>query len=284
MSGTALTSAERSRYLRVLGVPPRAPSLEALSELTAAHLTRVPFENVSKLYRARHAGFRGIPGLSEYLEDIERNALGGTCYSNNYYLHRLLGSLGYDVALCGADMSSPDVHLANIVRIEGREYIVDGGYGAPFLEPMPRDLDRDYEITLGRERYVLRPRDAAGRSPLELHREGKRDHGYLLKPEPRSIDEFAAIVADSYAPTATFMNALAIVRFRPGRSLVLHNLTLIESEGEHVRKERIASAAALQAVVERRFGIPAGITRVAIDGLVMTHDPWGDSSPTAGAS
>src|SRR5512143_789806 len=92
-------------YLRLLGLRPRVPSLEALTELTGAHLVRVPFENVSKLY----------------------------------YLYRLLENLGYRVRLCGADMSRPDVHLVIVVTVEGHEYVVDGGYGAPFLAPLPRD-------------------------------------------------------------------------------------------------------------------------------------------------
>jgi len=37
-------------YLTILGVVRREPSLEALRELLAAHLTRIPFENISKLY------------------------------------------------------------------------------------------------------------------------------------------------------------------------------------------------------------------------------------------
>jgi arylamine N-acetyltransferase len=275
MLETSLSPGSISRYLRVLDIPRREPGLEALAELTAAHLTRVPFENVSKLYRDRRSGFRGIPDLSGYLDDIERNGLGGTCYSNNYHLYRLLESLGYDVALCGADMSNPDVHLANIVRLGGREFVVDGGYGAPFLAPLPRDLEHDHEIALGGERYVLRPRDAEGRSRLELHRNGRHAHGYLLKPSPRRIEEFAGVIAGSYAPEATFMNALAVVRFSPGRSTVLHNLTLIESEGARVRHQRIASPAELPAVVEERFGIPAAITRVAMEGLELTDDPWG---------
>ena len=275
MTKAAMSPESAARYLELLGIPRRAPGLAALTELTSAHLTRVPFENVSKLYRDHRSGFRGIPELAEYLDGIGRHALGGTCYSNNYYLYRLLESLGYDVALCGADMTNPDVHVAVLVRLEGREYIVDGGYGAPFLAPLPRDLAHDFECVLGHDRYVLRPRDPAGRSRLELHREGRHVHGYLFKPEPRRIEEFAEVVAGSYASSATFMNALVIVRFWPGRSRTLHNLTLIESEGMQVRTERIATPAELPAVVERQFGIPEAITRVALEGIELSKDPWG---------
>jgi arylamine N-acetyltransferase len=275
MPEAALSPAECSRYLQVLGVARREPSLAALAELTMAHVTRVPFENVSKLLRRRRSGFRGIPDLACFLDDVERFHLGGTCYSNNHHLHRLLAGLGYDVALCGADMTRPDVHIASLVRLEGREYLVDAGYGAPFLAPMPRDLDHDHEIALGSERYVLKPRDDAGRSRLELHRNGNRTHGYLLKPAPRRIEEFERVIEDSFAPSATFMNALVVARFFPGRSLVLRNLSLIESEGAASRVRRLPAASDLPDAVEEHFGIPGGITREALGGLSLSEDPWG---------
>jgi hypothetical protein len=68
---------------------------------------------------------------------------------------------------------------------------VDVGYAAPFLVPLPLDLAHDQDIVWGRERYVLKPRDAAGRPRLELHRDGGLRHGYLVNPAPRRIEEFA---------------------------------------------------------------------------------------------
>lgn len=271
----ALPGAIVERYLRLLGAPRREPGFAALAELVSAQLRRVPFENVSKLLRFRRAGFRGIPPIEEHLGDIERYALGGTCYANNFHFHRLLASLGYDVTLCGADMSRPDVHLVNLVRVEGREYLVDGGYGAPFLEPLPRDLPHDHEIALGRERYVLKPRGGDGRSRIELYRAGQHRHGYDVNPAPRRIEEFAGVVEDSFAPSATFLNRVAFARFFPGRTLVLQNLNLLEFEGPGTREERLPDEGALPETLERRFGVPRAIAREALEGLVVPRDPWG---------
>ena len=262
-----------ARYLRILGVPPRPPGRDALFELVSAHLQRVPFENVSKLLRMKRSGLRGISDLDDFLDGIERFHLGGTCYANNHYLHRLLVALGYDADLCGADMSEPDVHLVVLVRLDGREFLVDGGYGAPFLEPLPRDLSHDLEIVLGRERYVLKPRDGQGRSRLDLYRDGELRHGYLAKPGPRRIEEFAGVVAASFRPDATFLNQVTFMRFRPGRALVLQNRTLLTFEGASVRAERIAPAE-LPEVIERRFEVPATVTREALDGLEVPDGPW----------
>jgi N-hydroxyarylamine O-acetyltransferase len=262
------------RYLDLLRLSPTPPSLESLKALTSAHLTRIPFENISKLYRRKHFGLTGLPALEMYLDGIERYHFGGTCYANNYFLFQLLLTLGYQVRLCGADMSAPDVHLAIIATIDGREYLVDVGYAAPFFEPIPRNLPHDYEVALGRERFVLRPQDPLDNSRLNMYREGRLDHGYLLKPQPRTIDDFNGVICESMKPEATFMNAVLLVRQWPGRSVVIHNLTLIESEGAHYSKRQLASRDELIAEIQRRFEIPADIVREALSELPQLKSVW----------
>jgi arylamine N-acetyltransferase len=259
------------RYLRLLGITRRRPSLEALRELTRAHLTRVPFENVSKLYVRRQPELQGLPSLERFLDGIERHRLGGTCYANNFHLNRLLEHLDYRVSLCGADMSAPDVHMVNLVSLDGTQYLVDGGYAAPFLEPMRLDLTRDHEIPWGRDRYVLKPRDSNGRSRVEHHRDGHLRHSYLVNPLPRRIGEFAGVIADSFRADATFMNALLVVRFSGVRSLTLRNLTLTEADAASWRSREVGRQE-LPLVIEQEFGIPRAIASEALDGVELTQN------------
>lgn len=258
-----------ARYLGILGVPHREPGLAALAELTSAHLRRIPFENVSKLYHRREAGMR-LPDLARFLDGIERHHLGGTCYSNNFHFHELLARLGYRVSLCGADMSAPDVHVVNTVDLAGRQYLVDVGYAAPFLSPLPLDLERDHEVHWGSDRYVLKPRDSAGRSRLELFRDGRLRHAYQVNPKPRRIQEFESVIAASFEESATFMNALVLARFFRARSVTLRNLTLSQSRESGSGAHRTLGRDAVPAAVERYFGIPAPITRQALEGIALT--------------
>jgi hypothetical protein len=152
---------------------------------------------------------------------------------------------------------------------------VDAGYGAPFLAPVPLDLERDHEIALGADRFVLKPPDGEGRSTIELHRDGKHVHGYRMNPEPRRIEEFAESLAASFAPEATFMNAVLVARFSPGRGLLLHNRNVIESTGTSSHVTPIADQANVPEVAEERFGIPAGIVREAMAGMELKGGPWG---------
>lgn len=259
------------RYLRLLGITRRRPSLEALRELTLAHLTRVPFENISKLYLRNQPERHGLPALERFLDGIERHRLGGTCYANNFHLNQLLEHMGYRVSLCGADMSAPDVHMVNVVSVDGSPYLVDGGYAAPFLEPMPLDLAQDQEVPWGRDRYVLKPRDSDGRSRMEHHRDGRLRHGYLVNPAPRRIGEFAGVIADSFRAEATFMNALLVVRFSGTRSLTLRNLTLTEASAASWRSREVGRPE-LPLVMEQEFGIPRAIGSQALDGVDLTQN------------
>lgn len=274
MSEDYLPKSGFDRYLRILGISRPFPSFNALAELVAAHLTRVPFENISKLYYRKYANLQTLPDLNKYLDGIERYHFGGTCYANNYYLFLLLKHLGYDIKLCGADMANPDVHMVSIVRVEGREYLVDVGYAAPFIKPVPRDHHDDYEMILGHDRYVLKPQDSQGRSRIELYRDGSYKHGYVVKPMPRQIEHFSDVIAHSFTRQATFMNALLLVRFFPDRSIVIHNLTIIKSEGVNQQIYQLADRRELVKAIEEYFEIPSELAADAISELGDLRDAW----------
>ena len=163
ISHPAMTSDLLRRYLNILGVKRRKPSTHALYELVQAQMMKVPFENVSKLYYKKRHNHQGLLNLEFFLDGIERFHFGGTCYSNNYHFYQLLANLGYEINLCGAAMLHPDVHLVSVVSVEQREYLVDVGYAAPFLSPLPRDLTTDHLIVLGRDQYVLKPQGVLSR-------------------------------------------------------------------------------------------------------------------------
>jgi len=260
------------RYLEILGATPEPPSLRALTALVEAQLRRIPFENVSKLFLRRREGADTMPTPDRYLDGIERFHLGGTCYPTNGYFNLLLRYLDYDARLCGADMSQPDVHIVNMVRLENREFLVDVGYAAPFLAPLPRDLQTEHVVSWGDERYVLEPRDAAGRSQLHHEHRGRRIHGYLAKPHPRSLAFFDGVIRDSYGDAATFMNAVVLVRFWPGRSVRIHNLELVESTPDEARVTALADREELVEAIREHFGIPGAIVRGALEGLGDLRD------------
>jgi len=269
-----LSDDDTARYLKILGVARVEPGFAPLRDLVTAHLIRIPFENISKLHYHKNMGLVTLPDIRLYLEGIEKNHFGGTCYSNNYYFHLLLRKLGYKAKLCAADMKTPGVHAVNIVTIDDHEYLVDTGYAAPFLRPIPRDLETDYEITSGRDRYVFKPQDANGCSRLELYRDGVLHHGYLAKPAPRKIEDFKEVIAASFSANATFLNSVLLARFYLHRSVVIHNLSVIESDRYKSIVRALADRAELVSAIEQHFGMPRKIIREAVNGVGTMQDAW----------
>jgi arylamine N-acetyltransferase len=189
-------------------------------------------------------------------------------------LWSLLRHLGFDALLCGADMvSGPDVHIVILARVDDHDYWVDAGYAAPFFEPLRADLQRDQTLRHGRDHYVLRGRDADGRSRLDHFRNGERIHGYLAKPIPRSPGHFQGVIHASYADSATFMNALAVMRYHDdGSSVAVYNDRLIRSTADACSVTRLPDREAIVHAVEGHCGIPADIVREATSGLVELWD------------
>ena len=257
------------RYLSILGVGREPPTLDNLRRLVRAQIIRVPFENISKLFLKKTADASYIPSLEDHLDGIERFNFGGTCYANNPHFAALLRHLGYEVDLCGADMSNPDVHLVSFVHLEGREYLVDVGYAAPFYQPLARDTDTKLEIAFGRHRYVLHPQDDLKRSRMEHIRDGELIHGYLAKPEPREIDHFDEIIRDSYSDQSTFMNVVVIERFFADRSIRIHNLTLTESNRTGATTTRLDDKEELARAIVTSCGFPSEMVREAIADVAL---------------
>jgi arylamine N-acetyltransferase len=263
------------RYLKLLNLQYEKPGIEYLEKIVRAVMLKVPFENISKLYYLKKYGLVGIPVLTQYLNGIEQHHFGGTCYSNNYYLNGLLVSLGFDAVLCGADMQMPDVHIVNRVKIEGREFIVDAGYAAPFLIPLPADLKTNFEILSGNDKYILHPKDSAGRMKMELFREGILTHGYIMKPEPRTIDNFNKAIKNSFSKDAIFMNSLLAVHFKEDNTIIISNKNIIEMSKQSIIKKPIKDFEELLNEIERIFKIPTSISRIALKNITMHKDAWG---------
>jgi arylamine N-acetyltransferase len=272
------SSAAFDRYLAILGIGRSEPSWQSLTELTSAHLIRIPFENASKIYRARIQGIRNMPSLGEHLDGIERSNFGGTCFTNNYYFHLLLVYLGYEVKLCGADIlekgAPPDGHMANVVTIGGNEAIVDIGFGAPFLHPIPRDSTTDITLQSGSLRYVLKSKDNEGHSRLEIYRNGQLLLGYILKPVARKLDDFADVIARSYADSAPLLSNLLIVRFFAQGAVRLRNNAITEVHGYESRTRKLTAKDEIKTAIVNYFGMPANITGAVIDLLSGLKTFW----------
>ena len=99
-------------------------------------------------------------------------------------------------------------------------------------------------------------------------------HGYLANPAPRTIEDFSKVIAASFSADATFLNSVLLVRFYPGRSVLIHNLTLVESESDKSTVHALPDRDELIAAIEQRFGMPREIVSEAVGQLGNLQDAW----------
>ena len=262
------------RFINILGLKSRLPSMEALSELLVSHFSVIPFENVSKLFYKATLNQDQLPSFEQYLTGIERFNFGGTCYSNNYYLFKLLAYLGYQVQLNSADMKKPGVHMVIRVSLGNRDYLVDVGYAAPFIQPVPLYLKEDFSLVSGRNHYLFKPMDALGRTKLLMLRNGTVKHGYSINPEARNIGDFEQVIPESFRPDSTFFNSLLVTKYISGHFSTLHNLEYSEAKGAESKIFPLQDLHELSRFMELKFRIPSEITCKVLPELDLSGDAW----------
>jgi N-hydroxyarylamine O-acetyltransferase len=246
-------TADFQRYLRLLGIEGRPSGLSGLRAIVQAHLSRVPFENVSKLLLYNRERAARETTLSEFLDGIEFSDLGGTCYTSNPFLAELLRELGYDADLLGADMSKPNVHTCIRVRIDGLTYHVDVGFAAPFREPIR--LDRlPVRIEEGGNHYVFEE-DGDGFFMSMFTGEDFRV-GYVAHDPPRPREFFDPAVMMSFTLSSTFMRCLRINRVWAGYSLDLIDAKLCRHEAGRTAVTELKNMAELKAALRDQLGMP----------------------------
>lgn len=242
------------RYLRLLGGHTERPSVIALNALVKAHITRVPFENVSKLllFGREHQG--RMATVEEFLDGMEHHDLGGTCYSCNPFFTDLLQHLGYKAELRSADMNTPHVHSSVRVFLQGREYHVDVGNAAPFTCAVPLD-ELPFKFSRGQMTWIF-DRAEDGRVRCTVLSRGERVHGYLVNEQKQSFEFFRDIIIDSFQPGRTFMSLLRLVRIFPEHTVELKDRTLRVHRGSQTVERTIGDMNDLRQVVDTEFLMP----------------------------
>ncbi|KAM5356911.1 hypothetical protein ACJ41O_003557 [Fusarium nematophilum] len=152
MSALPIYSPEQlSAYLDRIRLPTSkhaSDPLVLLAQLVRRQLAYVPFETLSL-----HYSVDKIVSLDadDLYDKIVRNHRGGYCLENNTFFGTILRSLGFHVigVICRITMATRGVfdgswramsHMANVVTLQGKRYLVDVGYGADGpCSPLPLD-------------------------------------------------------------------------------------------------------------------------------------------------
>lgn len=248
-------------YFRRIGYSgDRAPTLETLRALHAAHVLGIPFENLSPLL--------GEPVQLEVeaLEDkLVRRGRGGYCYEHNLLFRHVLVNLGFALTGLAArvlwnaapGVVRPRTHMLLRVAFNRAHYIADVGFGN-FTLTAPLELDSAAEQSTSHEPFRLVP--GAGEYRLEVRLAGGWAPLYAFDLQEQTLSDYE--LCNWYVsthPQSQFVTDLIASRAVPGRRFTLRNnsFAVYPVGGETVRRT-LATAGELRQALESEFGIPLG--------------------------
>lgn len=241
--------------------------LDALDALHGAYLTRVPFENATKLVKAARTGNReaALRGPVEFWEEHLRWGSGGTCFAatNAYqFLIRYLGFTSYPV-FCHLPAHEPDAHSALLVSVGKKQVLVDVGYALPAPIPLPaegsirrRTPYYDVEVRQGtQDEYLVFSEDKRGQR-----------FRYRFTLRPAEEDAFLLAWGKTFHPQAPYMRRLAMGRFRDATRYLYKDPTCIYEITRAGERSRPLIDPVVTCLAET-FGLPEPLLEAAMQSL-----------------
>ncbi len=246
------------------------PTLETLTAIHRAHLLTIPYEDFDI-----HLG-RSLPlDVDKTFDKIVTGHRGGWCYEMNGLFAAVLRELGFDVTLLASGVKaefegdgSEAHHLILMVKIDGRPYLADVGFGNGILEPIPLEPG-EYQ-----QGYLTYPLIQDGdRWFFKGHQYGSE--GFVFTLTPRPLDYFAGMC--SYLQTAEWSrfvrNPLAF-RFTPQGYVMLFNAALTTVTEAGVTQQIVDNPASYQQLLNSQFDLQLPNTAALWEKAWARHLEW----------
>ncbi|MAZ87613.1 MAG: arylamine N-acetyltransferase [Cellvibrionaceae bacterium] len=186
--------------------------VEFLNKLQAAHIARHSFNSLAVVI-----GNELPLDLTSLYEKIVVKRRGGYCFEHNKLIFNVLEQLGFDVKLALArvvynrDVDSPRTHRVTLVRINGVDYVVDGGFGHLGAR-LPVRLEHGVEQPQGKESFRIVIKES-GEHCYQVLKDG--DYFTLYTFDLGVYTESDCLVGHFFShrhPTAAFVNNLVVSR------------------------------------------------------------------------
>lgn len=230
-----------------------------LDRLIAAHLQRVPFENLDVLLQRPIL----LDADALFAKVVERGR-GGYCFEINSLFARLLLSFGYHVSLLGARVRwglASDAaltmrsHLLLRVELPEGSFLVDCAFGGPTL---PCALPLEGRAGLSDCPYRLQvPSHADELYQLQALHNAQWQTMYQFDLQPQAwVDHIARNWYTSTHPESIFLNTLMCARSQGAERLSLGNRNFSRRYPDgRVEQQRIESAGQLLELLQHEFGL-----------------------------
>jgi N-hydroxyarylamine O-acetyltransferase len=234
----------------------REVNAETLRALQVAHLTSVPFENLSI-----HAGESIVLNEDALYTKIVDQRRGGFCYECNGLFAGLLRALGFDVAMLGAGVAHATGgfgpifdHMALMVTLNER-WLVDVGFGESFLEPLLLDTRADQ--VQGTRTFRL---DDADDHVVLMRRNDGEDWQaqYHFTLQPYTFPDYEEMCRfHQTSPDSHFTKGLICSRATADGRITLSDMRFITTSGpQRLRDEQtVSSREEYKRVLRDQFGV-----------------------------
>ncbi len=246
---------DREAYLNRIGLDDTVASTETgLEALHRAQTYSIPFENFDI-----HLG-RGISLASRYLfNKLVNHQRGGYCFELNCLFGMALDAFGFERRPLLARSQrrvqpTSRTHLINLVRLHGREWIADPGFG-PIQLRVPMPLERDRIETQDGLKFRLIDGDDFG-TMAQYYEDGEWKNWYSFDMEHVwPVDIELGNYFTSTHPDVYFTQARVAVRTIPFGKITLMDFRLREYSNGDVTETMLESGPAYLKSLERKFGI-----------------------------
>ena len=236
----------------------RAPTLEVLTALQAAHPAAIPFESLDPLLG------RPVKLDTASLEaKLLRGGRGGYCFENNGVFWRVLQALGFEVTPLSARVRwmapedaplGPLSHMILQVQTLQGPVLCDVGFGGQ-SPTAPLRFESGAEQATSHGTYRLMEQDGVWELQMRLPDRWAAMYRFNLEPRVQADYEVANWFTSTH-PASRFVNNVIASLAPEGRRLNLFNteLTTHFADGR-IEQRQIGSAEVLRQVLTGDFGL-----------------------------
>lgn len=230
-----------------------AVDAETLFALQKAHLLTVPFENLDI-----HRGITIKMDRKIFFHKLIQDRRGGFCYELNIGFVDLLRMIGFHAIKISARVANkvggfgPEFdHLAVLVYLKGKDYLIDVGFGDFSRVPLSLEVGEvqhdgfhNYRVDQYSEEFLVVVREEAGQWVPQ----------YLFKPMPRPIEDFKDMCKyNQTSPESHFtQKRLVSLATETGR-ITLNDRQLKITTGDKVEVEQFETEARFEELLGKYF-------------------------------
>lgn len=244
------------RYLNYLELDIHVPTLDYLHELIKTHQTKVRWENITKIIdtekgERESSGFY-LPSIEDYIDRMDNDGMGGTCWTLAIGFHWLLSKLGFEASYMYMDSG----HLCLRVELD-QPYYVDVGYCAPLFQAYP--IYESFRVEDTREVFQY----DVNQSGITIIREPGPTK--LLNPDPILLEDVYPIIARSNMwKTSNPLKNIMVFGYISGIPTSLTNNQLKQYKNDQ-KVERILTSDEIHYWIKEKFNMNVDMYKKALE-------------------